>query len=245
MPDTTALLVMTLCYYQRNNNFKKDISPQGFLLLSFRTVNKEHYRTKIPIRNKYFGLQLQNLCNFLNSKFEKLEREQARQQHQQRKRKILCWTSSLPAIISSCGSSVTQSCPTLCDPKELQHTRLPCPSLAPKVCSNSYPLSQWCQPAISSSVVPYSSRLQYFPVFSNKSVLLIRWPKYWASVSTSVLLMDIQDWFPLRLTDLISLLSKGLSRVFSCITVQKHHFFGTQLSLWSNFHIHTWLLERP
>ena len=78
--------------------------------------------------------------------------------------------------------------------------------------------------------------------FSNGSVLCIRCE---ASASTSVLLMNIQDWFPLGLNDLISLLSKGLSRVFSCTTVQKHHFFSALPSLWSNFHIHTWLLERP
>jgi len=82
-------------------------------------------------------------------------------------------------------------------------------------------------------------------VFTNESVLLIRWPKYWVLASASVLPMNIQDWFPLGLTDWISLLSKGLSRVFSNTTVQKHQFFGTQLSLWSNSHIHTWLLEKP
>ena len=82
-------------------------------------------------------------------------------------------------------------------------------------------------------------------VFTNESVLLIRWPKYWVLASASVLPMNIQDWFPLGLTDWISLLSKGLSRVFSNTTLQKHQFFGTQLSLWSNSHIHTWLLEKP
>ena len=81
-------------------------------------------------------------------------------------------------------------------------------------------------------------------VFSKESVLHIRWPKYWSfsfSISSS---MNIQDWFPLGLTGLI-LQSKGLSRVFSNTTVQKHQFFGTQLSLWSHCHIHTWLLEKP
>ena len=82
-------------------------------------------------------------------------------------------------------------------------------------------------------------------VFSSESVLHIRWPKYWSfsfSISPS---NDIQDWFPLGWTGWISLQSKGLSRVFSSTTVQKHQFFGTQLSLWSNSHIHTWLLEKP
>ena len=82
-------------------------------------------------------------------------------------------------------------------------------------------------------------------VFSNESVLCIRWPKYWSFSFTSVLPMNIRDWFLLGLTGLISLQSKGLSRVFSNTTVQKHQLFGTQLSSWSNSHIHTWLLEKP
>ena len=81
-------------------------------------------------------------------------------------------------------------------------------------------------------------------VFSNESVLCIRWSKYW-SFSFSILPMHIHDWFPLGWTGWISLLSKGLSRVFSNTTVQKHQCFGAQLSLWSNSHIHTWLLEKP
>ena len=82
-------------------------------------------------------------------------------------------------------------------------------------------------------------------VFSNESVLRIRWPKYWSFSSASVLPMNTQDWFPLRWTGWISLQSKGLSRVFSYTTVQQHQFFGAQFSLWSNSHIHTWLLEKP
>ena len=81
-------------------------------------------------------------------------------------------------------------------------------------------------------------------VFSSELALCIRWPKYWSFSSASVLLVNIQGWYPLRLTDLISLLSKGLSRVFSSIVVWKHQFFGTQPSLWSNSHIHTGLLEK-
>ena len=88
--------------------------------------------------------------------------------------------------------------------------------------------------------------LSMFPsirVFSNASALHIRWPKYWSSAS--VLPMNIQGWFPLGLTGLISLLSKGLSRVFSSTTIWKHQFFGAQPSLWSNSHICTGLLKKP
>jgi len=126
-------------------------------------------------------------------------------------------------------------------PHGLQHARLPCPSPTPRACSNSCPSSWWCHPTISSSVIPFSSCLQSFPigVFSNESVLHIRWPKYSASALASVLPMNIQDWFPLGLTGWISLQSKVISRVFSNTTIQKHQFFSAQLSLWSNSHIHT------
>ena len=82
-------------------------------------------------------------------------------------------------------------------------------------------------------------------VFSNEFTLHITWPEIGVSASSSVLPMNIQEWFPLQLTDLISLQPKGLSRVFSSTTVQKHHFFSTEPSLWSNSHIHTWPLEKP
>ena len=114
-------------------------------------------------------------------------------------------------------------------PLGLQHTRLPCQSSTPRASLNSCPLSQGCYPTIS----------------SNESVLHIRWPQVLEFQSTSVLPMNIQDWFPLGWTGWISLQSKGLSRVFSNTIVQKHWFFSTQLSLWSNSHIHTWLLEKP
>ena len=150
-------------------------------------------------------------------------------------------------------------------PYGLQHTRLPCPSSIPELaqtlfdpmdcstpgfpviinpgaCSNSCALSRWCHPTISSSVVPFSSCLQSFPASGSL-------PTSWffksggqstgVSASTSVLPINIQDWFPLGLTGWISLQSKGLSRVFSNTTVQKHQFFSAQLSLWSNSHIHT------
>ena len=124
-------------------------------------------------------------------------------------------------------------------PHLLQHTRLPCPSPAPRVYSNSCPLSRYCHPTISSSVVPFSSHLQSFP--ASGSFLMSQFftsggQSVGVSASASVLPMSIQGWFPLGLTGLISLLSKGLSRVFS--TVQKHQFFSAQPSLWSNSHIH-------
>ena len=127
----------------------------------------------------------------------------------------------------------------------LQHARLPCPSLCPRVCSNSCPLSQWCHPTISSSVAPFSC-LQSFPASGSlpMSQFFITGSQS-IGASASVLPINIQDWFPLGLTGWISLQSKGLSRAFSNSTVQKHQFFSAQLSLWSNPHIHTWLLEKP
>ena len=132
-------------------------------------------------------------------------------------------------------------------PHGLQCARLPCPSPTPRVYSNSCPLSQWCYPTISSSVIPFSSRLQSFPASGS-------FPMSWffissdqnigVSASVSVLPMNIQDWFPLGWAGWISLRSKGLPRVFSNTTVQNHQFFGAQLSLQSNSHIHTWLLEK-
>ena len=127
----------------------------------------------------------------------------------------------------------------------LQHTRLPCPSLSPGVCSNSCSLTQWCHTAISSSAAPFpfAFSLPGHQGSSTKLILQIRWPKYWASAS--VLPMNIKHRFPVGLTCLISLWSKEFSRVSSSTTVQKHQFFSTQPSLWSNSYIHTWLLEKP
>ena len=133
-------------------------------------------------------------------------------------------------------------------PQEPQHTRLPCPSPTPGVYPNSCPLSRWCHPTISSPVIHFSC-LQSFPTSgsSQMSQLFISGGQNIVDVSasTSVLPMNTQDWFPLGWTGWISLQSKGPSRVFSNPTVQKHQFFGTQLSLQSNSHIHTWLLEKP
>ena len=128
----------------------------------------------------------------------------------------------------------------------LQHARPPCPSPTPRVYSNSCPLSWWCHPTISSSVSPFSSRLQPFPAsgsFQMSQLFASGGQSIGVSASPSVLPMNIQDWFPLELTGWIPLLSKGLSRIFSNTTVWKHQFFSTQLSLWSNSHTHTWLLE--
>ena len=128
----------------------------------------------------------------------------------------------------------------------LQHARLPCPSPTPRAYSNSCPSSRWCHPTISSSVVSFSSCLQSFPAsgsFPVSQFFTSGGQSIRVSASASVLPMNIQDWFPLGWTGWISLQSKGLSRVFSNTTVQKHQFFSTQLCLWSNFHIHTWLLE--
>ena len=122
-----------------------------------------------------------------------------------------------------------------------------CPSPTPGAYSNSCPLSQWCHLTSSSSVVPFSSRLQSFPAsgsFQVSQLFASGGQSIGISVSVSVLPMNIQDWFPLGWTGWISLLSKWLSRVFSKTTVQKHQFFSAELSLQSNSHIHTWLLEK-
>ena len=130
-------------------------------------------------------------------------------------------------------SSVAQSCSTL-QPHGLQHAKLPCPSPTPGACSNSCPLSWWCHPTISSSVIPFSSRLQSFPAsgsFPMSQFFTSGGQSIGISASTWVLPMNSQDWFPLGSPGWISLQSKGLSRVFSNTTVQKHQLFGAQLSL--------------
>ena len=130
----------------------------------------------------------------------------------------------------------------------IQHARPPCPSPTPGVYSNSCPLTQWCHPTISSSVIPFSSCLQSSPTsgsFQMSQFFTSGGQSTGVSASASVLPMNIQGWFPLGWTGCIYLLSKGLSRVFSNTTVQKHQFFSIQLSLQSNSHSHTWLLEKP
>ena len=130
-------------------------------------------------------------------------------------------------------------------PHGLQHARPPCPSPTPRVYSNSCPLSWWCHPTISCSVIPFSSCLQSFPAsgsFQMSQFLASGGQSFGVSASASVLPKNIQDWFPLEWTGWVSLLSKGLSRVFSNTTVQNHQFFGAKLSSQSNSHIHTWPL---
>ena len=133
-------------------------------------------------------------------------------------------------------------------PHESQHARSPCLSPTSGVHSNSCPSSRWCHPAISSSVVPFSSCPWSLPASESFPMSqLFAWggQSIGVSASASVLPMNTQDWSPLGWAGWISLQSKGLSRVFSNTTVQKHQFFGTQLSSQSNSHIHTWPLEKP
>ena len=133
-------------------------------------------------------------------------------------------------------------------PHESQHARPPCPSPTPGVYPNSCPSSQWCHPAISFSVVPFSSCPQSFSASGSFPMSqLFTWGGQSIGISAlaSVIPMHTQDWSPLGWTGWIFLQTKGLSRVFSNTTVQKQQFFSTQLSSQSNSHIHTWLLEKP
>ena len=140
------------------------------------------------------------------------------------------WLSGSVQFSSVQFSSVTQSCPTLCDPR--QHARPPCPSSTPRVYPNSRPSSRWCHPAISSSVIPFSSCPQPLPASESFPM-----SHFFASggqsigISASVLPMDIQDWYPSGLTGWISLQSEELSSVFSNTTIQNHQLFGAQVSL--------------
>ena len=127
----------------------------------------------------------------------------------------------------------------------LQHTRPSCLSLSPEVCPSLCPLHWWCHFILWCPLLLLPSIFPNIRVFSNELALCVRYQSIGVSASASVLPVSIQGWFPLGLTSLISFLSKGLSRVFSSTTVWKHQFFDTQLSLWSNSHIHTWLLENP
>ena len=133
-------------------------------------------------------------------------------------------------------------------PCELQHSRPPCPSPTSGIHPNPHPLSRWCHPTISSSVIPFSSCPQSFPAsgsFQMSELFISGGQSIRISASTSVLPKNTQDWSPLGWTGWISLQSKGLSRIFSNTTVQKHQFFCAQLSSQSNSHIYTWLLEKP
>ena len=149
-------------------------------------------------------------------------------------------------------SSVQFSCSVMSDslrPHESQHARPPCPAPTPRgVHSGSCPSSQWCHPAISSSVIPLSSCPQFLPASESFPVSqLFAWGGQSTGVSAlaSFLPKKSQGWSPSECTGWISLQSKGLSRVFSNTTVQKHQFFSAQPSSQSNSHIYTWLLEKP
>ena len=148
-------------------------------------------------------------------------------------------------------SAVQFSCSVMSDslrPHKLQHARPPCPSPTPGVYANPCPLSWWCHPAISSSAIPFSScpqSLQASGSFPMSQLFTWGGQSTGISASASVLPTNTQDWSPLGWTCWISLQSKGLSRVFSNTTVQKHQLFSTQLSSQSNSHIHTWPLEKP
>ena len=142
-------------------------------------------------------------------------------------------------------SSITQSCLTLCDPMDCSMPGFPVHHQLLEL-DQTHPSSWWCHPTISSTVVPFSSRLQSFPEsgsFQMSRFFTSGGQIIGVSASASLLPMNIQDPFPLGLTGWISLQSKELSRVFSNTTVQKYQFFGAQPSLWSNSHIHIWPLE--
>ena len=163
---------------------------------------------------------------------------------------VSCITDALLLNVMICANSSVQllSVSDSLWPHGLQHTRPPCPSLVPGVYSNSCPSSRWCHPTISSSVIPFSSHFQSFPAsgsFQMSQFFAACGQSIGVSASALLLPMNIQDWFPLGWTGWNSLRSKWLLRVFSNTTVQNHQFFSAQLSLESNSHIHTWLLEKP
>ena len=165
-----------------------------------------------------------------------------------RRKHIKCF---LELIIVYDISSVQFSLSVVSDslrPHELQHGRLPCPSPTPGVYSNSCPLSWWCHPTISSSVIPFSSCPQSFQAsgsFQMSQLFASGGQNIVVSASTSVIPMNTQDWSPLGWPGWISLQPKGFSRVFSNTTIQRHQLFRAQISSQSNSHIHTWPLEKP
>ena len=133
-------------------------------------------------------------------------------------------------------------------PHEPQHTRPLCPSPIPGVYPNPCPLTWWCHPIVSSSVIPFFSGSQSFPAsgsFQLSQLFASAGQSIGVWASSSVLPMNTQDWSPLGWTGWISLQSKGLSTVFSNTTFQKHQFFSAQLYSQSNSHVHTWILEKP
>ena len=157
------------------------------------------------------------------------------------------WPQDLAIWGHCCCCSVAKSCPTLCCPMNCIMASFPVLLCLPEPAQIHVPLSQWCYPAVSFSVNPFSSCLQFFPASGSLAMSQL-FPSssqsIGASASASFLPVNIQGWFPLGFTGLIPVLSKRLSRDFSSTTVQKHQFFSVQPSLWSNSHIYTWLLEK-
>ena len=187
----------------------------------------------VPLTTTYIAIFIPNLsCDFWTLMFSHLQ-------------EILCYTSTRCQILLNllvqrqlavsccCCCSVTQSCLTLCDPLDCSMPGFPVHHKLLEL-AQTHTLSHWCHPTISSSVVLFSSCLQSFPAsgsFPMSQFLTSGSQSIGVSASVSVLSMNIQDWFPLGLTGWISLQSKGFSRVFFNTTVQKHQFFGPQLSL--------------
>ena len=145
------------------------------------------------------------------------------------------WLFFNSLVSSICSCSVSKWCYTLCNSHGLQHTRLPCPSLSPGVCSDLRPLRQWCYLTMSCPATPFSvafSVSQHSGSFPVSQLFTSGGLSIGVSTLASVLSMNIQDWFSLGLTGLISLQSKWLGRVFSSTTIQKYQFFSSQSSLW-------------
>ena len=189
-----------------------------------------------------------NSYNQLSTHTQKVQ--QINRKKMNRKKRDICASKrAYQKALNFISHSVQFTCSVVSNslwPHEPQHARPPCPSPTPRVYSNSCPSSWWCHPAISSSVIPFTSCSQSLPASGSFPMgQLFAWggQSTRASASASVLPVNTQDWSPLGWTGWISLQSKGLSRVFSN-TVLKHLFFGTQLSSQSNSHIHTWPLEK-
>ena len=201
-----------------NHKYSKDSETCHSKELSLPSSNSLHIQSSLAKTS--FCLQLQNYKILCNANLPSLPLKAP-------------FTSSVQFNHSVVSDSLR--------PHGLKHARPPCPSPTPGACSNSCPSSRWWHPNISSSVVPYSSCLQAFPAsgsFPMSQFFTLGGQSIGASVSASVLPMNIQDWYSLGLTGWISLQSKGLTRVFSNTTVQKYQFFSTQLSLWVSSHIH-------
>ena len=150
-------------------------------------------------------------------------------------------TSILFFIVSQFSHSVVYDS---LQPRGLQHARLPCPSQSPRACLNSCPSSRWCHPIISSSFVPFSCvQFPSIRVFCNGLILCIRWPKYWSCSFSISPCNEYSRLISFRIDGFDLHAVQGLLRVFSSTTTQKHQFFNAQ-TLWSNSHIHTWLLGK-